>query len=228
VFPARRSQARSLAGLAALLGVLLGPLACAFTDPLTDPFIERDPVTDQRVYSFPPGILDKVAVMPFYPDFVQSAEREQRSVTPADSADLVARFATEALLSQGISAVAPSDLANAFDAQGFPAPRLDPISAGELAAREFGATAVLLGKVTRYRERASASKPSSVAFEMTLYTAPEGRKAWVSVFDETQRPLSENLVNARRYPGGGSRWLTAAELARWGAESAIEALPARR
>jgi hypothetical protein len=202
--------------------------ACSFTDPLTDPFVERDPVTNQRVYSFPPGILEKVAVMPFYPDYVQSPDPEQRAVTPGDAADLVARYVTEALRGAANSTVAPNDLANAFAAQGFPAPRLDPISAAELAAREFGATAVMLGKVTRFRERSSPTRPSSVAFELTLYTAPEGRKAWVSSFDETQRALSENIVNARRYPGGGSRWLTASELARWGARSAIDAMPQRR
>jgi hypothetical protein len=35
-------------------------------------------------------------------------------------------------------------------------------------------------------------------------------------------------MNARRYPQGGTRWLSAVELARWGAEAAIEALPERR
>lgn len=229
MFLARPAPARSLRGrIALVLAVLAGSPSCQFTDPLTDPFVERDPVTNQRVYSFPPGILDKVAVMPFYPDFVASGERAQRAVSPSDSADLLSRFVTEALMRDGTSVVAPNDLATAFSAQGFPVPRLDPISAADLAAREFGATAVMLGKLTRYRERSSASSPSSVAFEMTLYTAPEGRKAWVSSFDETQRALSENLINARRYPGGGSRWLSASALARWGAESAIEALPKRR
>ena len=120
-----------------------------------------------------------------------------------------------------------SDLKAAFDAKGIPAPRLDAAAAARVAAEEFGASAVLLGEVTRYRDR-SGTVPASVAFQMTLYRAPGGERAWVSSFDETQRPLSENIVNARRYPGAGSRWLSAAELARWGAESAIQALPSRR
>lgn len=202
--------------------------ACSVTNPITETFVEQKPVTRQRTYSLPKGALAKVAVMPFYPRFVQSNEREQRSVTPSDAADLVARFATEALASQGFETVAPSDLSSAFAAQGLPTPRLDAAAAAELAARDFGATSVLLGEVTRYRERAGGTSAASVAFELTLYTAPGAEKAWVSSFDETQRALSENLVNARRYPGGGSRWLTAAELAQWGAEAAAAALPDRR
>jgi hypothetical protein len=67
-----------------------------------------------------------------------------------------------------------------------------------------------------------------VAFEVTLFAAPSGQKLWSARFDETQRALSENVLNARRYPGGGTRWLTAAELARWGAQAAAGAMPADR
>ena len=212
-----------------LLSTLVAVLAaCSLTDPLTEPFVKKAPITRQRVYSFPPGLLEKVAIMPFYPDFTASLEREQRNASPSEAADLMARFASEALSENGISTIPASDLANAFLARGIATPRLDPISAADVAAREFGASAVLLGKVTRYRERSTASRPSSVAFELSLYSAPDAKKAWVSSFDETQRALSENIVNARRYPGGGSRWLTAGELARWGIDASVESLPERR
>jgi hypothetical protein len=45
------------------------------------------------------------------------------------------------------------------------------------------------------------------------------------VFNETQRPLSSNVLVASRYPGGGSRWLSAEELARWGAEETARSMP---
>jgi hypothetical protein len=89
---------------------------------------------------------------------------------------------------------------------------------------------VLLGKVYRFREREGqalgASRAASVGYEVTLFEAPGGRRLWTSRFDETQQALTENIFNAQRYPGGGRRWLTAAELARWGAEGAAKALAA--
>jgi hypothetical protein len=87
----------------------------------------------------------------------------------------------------------------------------------------------MMGRVSRYREREGKSfgstSAASVAFDLTVYTAPVARRIHSSQFDETQRPLSEHVLNARRYPGGGTRWLTAAELAQWGAQSAVAALP---
>ena len=89
----------------------------------------------------------------------------------------------------------------------------------------------MIGQVSRYRERQgekfSSTGGASVAFNATIYTADPVQRVWFRQFDETQRALSENIVNARRYPGGGTRWLTAAELAQWGAESAVETLPSR-
>ena len=46
------------------------------------------------------------------------------------------------------------------------------------------------------------------------------------MFDETQVDLSADPARARRYPGGGLRWLSAAELAQWGAKAAAKALVA--
>ena len=111
-------------------------------------------------------------------------------------------------------------------------PRLDGVAAAEVASRKFGATAVLTGQVTRYRERPGealgTSRPASVGFELSLYTAPAGEKLWTARFEETQQPLSENVLHTRRYPGRGMRWLTAAELARWGVQAAVDALLAGR
>ena len=101
-----------------------------------------------------------------------------------------------------------------------------------MAARQFGASAVMLGKVYRYREREGealgALRPASVGFDLSLHEAPGGRKLWTSRFDETQQPITANVFNVQRYPGGGRRWLTAAELARWGADGTARALAAYR
>jgi hypothetical protein len=82
--------------------------------------------------------------------------------------------------------------------------------------------------VGRYRERTGGAQETgaaSVWFEAALYTAPAGEKLWSGVFNETQRPISDNVFSATRYPGGGARWLSAEELARWGAEQTAASMP---
>ena len=116
------------------------------------------------------------------------------------------------------------------NAAGAPTARTDPVAAAALAASKFGATSVVLGEVSRYRERVGsaygAERPASVAFQFTLYTAPEALRVWSARFDETQQTIGSNPVRAREYPDYGSRFLTAAELARWGADKALETIPA--
>jgi hypothetical protein len=97
-----------------------------------------------------------------------------------------------------------------------------------MAAKEFGATALLTGEVYRYKARQGgefgATRSASVGFTVVLYATSDGRELWKARFDKTQPALSENVFEARRYPGGGSRWLTAAELARWGASETAKRL----
>jgi hypothetical protein len=189
------------------------------------------PVLQQRTYTVPGEALRKVAVMPFYarPNFQR--ELGPDSIDAGTAADLVSRFVTEAFVEQGISVVAPSDLALAFAGAGEVTPRLDAPAAAAVGAREFGASAVLLGEVWRYRERSGGgmggSLPTSVGFSVALYAAPSGEKLWTARFDETQESLMANPLKARRYPGGGTRWLSAAEFARWGAGEMARALVAR-
>ncbi len=60
---------------------------------------------------------------------------------------------------------------------------------------------------------------------MTLFDAPAATRLWSATFDETQQPMSTNLFNLGRYPGGGTRWLTAEELSKWGAEGVASSFP---
>ena len=164
--------------------------------------------------------LRKVAVVPLYTGSEFVAGEVPHDIDGATAADLVGRFLTEAIAERGRMVVAPSDLALAFTRDGRDTPRRDPQAAAEVAAAEFGATGVLLGTVSRYRERTGealgALRPASVAFEVTLYAAPGGEKLWGARFDQTQETLMANPLKASRYPGGGLRWLTAGEFARWG------------
>jgi hypothetical protein len=77
--------------------------------------------------------------------------------------------------------------------------------------------------IYRYEERIGgnfgAEKPASVGFHMHLM---EGNVALrVYEFDETQRPLSENLLGLGKFIRRGGRWITAEQLAGEGIDSGL-------
>ena len=186
------------------------------------------PVVKQQTFSASAGSIERVALVPFYPrpDLERSLAGQELSAE--EVAALVTGFFGDALAAEGVHVIPASDLESAFSNQGRATPRRDPRAAAERAAGDFGATSVVLGEVYRWRERSGEAlgtdRPASVGYQMSLHQAPSGRRLWNSRFDETQRPLSDDVRNLGRYPGGGSRWLTAAELARWGAAAAAQSL----
>lgn len=185
-------------------------------------------VVDQQTFSASAGSLNRVAVMPFAARTGVVRDPVLVGVTDEQAADLIARFAADALHAEGLSVVPASDMAAIFLNQGRAVPRRDPRRAAEVAGAEFGATSVLMGQLIRWRERRGeamgAEFPASVAFQMTLHEVPTGRRLWTSRFDHTQRTLTADPLIARKYPGGGTRFLTAAELTRWGMRDAVASL----
>jgi len=196
------------------------------------------PVVRQERISGEANALGKVAVIPFYPaETLEAAPAQGGGGEPVpkarwEIAALVSNQVSEALVTEGVPVVAPSDVELAFVGEGHPVPRLDPLAAARLAGGSFGATSVLLGKVVRYREReggaAGSIRPASVAFEVSLHHVPSGRRLWTGRFDETQQSLTANVFRARQYPGGGTRWLSASEFAHWGAAEVVRSLVAEQ
>jgi curli biogenesis system outer membrane secretion channel CsgG len=174
--------------------------------------------------------ITRIAVAPFQTAGSLARRSESTSTVPPSVATaLVTRYVTEALVFRRIEVVPADDVGRALAAEGTAQERLIPRAVAQVAAAKFGADAVLLGSVTRFEERrgqaAGTMHPAAVGFEVTLYTAPGSQKLWSAVFSETQQALSENILSTYRYPGGGMRWLTAEELARWGAEETVRQLP---
>ena len=152
------------------------------------------------------------------------------------SAQLLARHTAETLSRRGARIVPASDvelalLGAGIETKGRPGAeaRLVPPQVARVVAQEFGADALLVGELLRWKEREGLSGASergaTVGFELTLFDAPTGQRLWTAAFDQTQRPLGENVLDAGRLPGGGARWLTAEELARWGAEETAKQVP---
>lgn len=146
----------------------------------------------------------------------------------AAGAPVVARQVAEAIAAQGLNVIPPEDVARALASAGIPADAA-PDRIAAITLQKFGANLLLTGQVSRYRDRQGenlgVSSPASVGFGVTLYQAPAATKLWSAGFDETQEPMSANLFNMGRYPGGGTRWLTAEELSKWGAEGIARAFP---
>jgi hypothetical protein len=89
--------------------------------------------------------------------------------------------------------------------------------------------AVLTGVITRYDDRQGnallVDQPASVAYEAYLISARDGEILWRARFDETQRPLLDNLLLAGRFFKGGGGWQTNDILARIGLERVVRTFP---
>ncbi len=90
------------------------------------------------------------------------------------------------------------------------------------------ADAVMTGRVLRYRERIGneigAKSPASVAFVLDLIDVRRGDIVWSARFDETQKPLSENLFAIGDVGQRGLRWLSADQLMLEGVKKAVDQL----
>ncbi len=223
-----------MAHATALLGLALATaLAAAGCQTGAGRELGGGPVVRQQRLAAAPQAFRKLAVIPFYPaeTLGRSASTTRGAPPPParwEVAALVSNFVAQALATEGVPVVAPSDVELAFTGEGHAVPRLDPQAAVQLSQRSFDASGVLLGKVLRYQEReggsAGATRPAAVAFEVSLYEVPTGRRLWTGRFDEVQQSLTGNVFRARAYPGGGTRWLSAAEFARWGASEVAKAM----
>lgn len=215
--------------VAALAGALALALGCAAARSAqrnvgTPPGLGLAPIVQTTRYSMPQPALEKIAIAPLAP----SLDLERGGGTAAaDAPALVGRFLAEALAGQGIAVIPASDFEGVLAAGAE-----EPAAMAGRAAARFGATGVILGRVERFREREgrplAVTQPASVSFEVTLYAAPDGRRLWTARFAHTQQSADTGPLQAARYPGGGARWLTAEELARWGAANVAKELVAQR
>ena len=87
------------------------------------------------------------------------------------------------------------------------------------------ADAVIVGRMQRYRERVGdewgAKSPASVAFVLDLIDVRRGDVIWSARFDETQKPLSENIFALWDISQRGIRWLSAEQLTQEGVKKAV-------
>jgi hypothetical protein len=99
------------------------------------------------------------------------------------------------------------------------------IQVGKNLKSEF----IFIGTLFRFEERIGSSlgveRPASVSFDLHLFRLRDEKMVWLGKFDETQRPLSENLLKIGSFIRRKGSWLTAAELASVGMDEMLGKLP---
>jgi hypothetical protein len=97
------------------------------------------------------------------------------------------------------------------------------------SGRALKAGAVVFGRIYRFTERQgtpyAADKPASASFDILMISAEDGRLLWEGHFNETQRPLMDNLFKIQTFIQQKGRWLTVQELADIGLEQALRTFP---
>lgn len=92
--------------------------------------------------------------------------------------------------------------------------------------RKLGADVVMAGHIYRFKERVgkkyAAESPASVAFDLHLVRVADGRVLWSKDFDETQKPLTENLFQLPTFLKRDGQWITARQMAAAAMERMIE------
>jgi len=95
--------------------------------------------------------------------------------------------------------------------------------------KELNVDFIIVGFLFRFEERIGSpigvEKPASAGFDIHLFRLRDGIEVWQGKFDETQRPLSENLFKIGSFFRRKASWLTAKELASVGMDEMLKRLP---
>src|SRR4030042_1155270 len=109
---------------------------------------------------------------------------------------------------------------------------LKPLRSSIQLGKTLNADFIFIGFVFRFEERIGshigAERPASVGFDVHLIRLRDEKMVWIGKFDETQRPLSENLLKMRAFVRRKASWLTAEELSSVGMDEMLKRFPGPR
>ena len=206
----------AVAALAAAMAIALA--ACADKAPQAPAAPPAEAAAEQTLES-----THLVAVLPVEPVSAPPQRGTLAAPPPSDEGGLsVTAQVYRALADQTEFRVVP-DL-TVEDEVATPAVR----NAGDLLGRavalgkDVGADAVIFGRVFRFQKRVGTqfgvTQPASVWFELAAVDVASGEVIWHDQFDETQQPLTSNLLNWWMFWRAGPRWMSAGELAGLGVD----------
>lgn len=126
---------------------------------------------------------------------------------------------TELLIARGDIRVIPSSMAEGVQSDitrkdlGSADLKKLAINTGRMLESEI----VAVGFIYRYRDRVgkeySVEEPASVAYDLHILDTASGHILWSGHVDETQKPLSDNILNLGHFLKRKGRWVTAQEMA---------------
>ncbi len=104
-----------------------------------------------------------------------------------------------------------------------------PIAAAIQIGKELNADFISVEHLFRFEERVGSSlgveKPASVGFDLHVFRVKDGMEVWKGKFDETQKPLSDDLLKIGSFFRRKGAWVTAEELASVGMDEMLKKLP---
>ncbi len=104
-----------------------------------------------------------------------------------------------------------------------------PVFASIRMGKMLNADFLLIGSLFLFEERIGSAlgveRPASVCFDLHLFRLRDEKMVWIGKFDETQRPLSDDLFKIGAFLRRKASWLTALELANVGMDELLMALP---
>ena len=201
----------------AAVAMLTGLCACA------PRYLQSSTAPDTGLYQ-----LERILVLPVTADDeARGADAYRSGVVAAGAEATVTDALYGALLQETAFELADRPLVERALADR-PAPPSD-LPALQALARSLQADALLRGVVSVYREREGShvgvERPAAVGIDLWLIAARDGRTLWHGRYYETQQSMTEELRTVSLYLKRGTRWLTAAELAKYAVGELVKTLP---
>jgi len=106
---------------------------------------------------------------------------------------------------------------------------LKPLRSSIQLGKTLNMDFIFIGFIFRFEERIGshigAEKPASVGFDVHLIRLRDEKIVWTGKFDETQKPLSENVLKIGSFFRRKASWLTAEELSSVGMDEMLKKFP---
>lgn len=200
------------------------------------------PGFSQPIDSTAPALgLDRIGLLPFFKGSFGSSITDslvcpvcELSYDPLnlspDCDKVLTQYVQDALEKKHGDRVLPQPLvARTYSQLAVDEHRDTPLALSQKVGKLLGANFMAVGSVWRYRDRVggagAVSTPASVAFALHVVDVEGGKILWSKSFAQTQRSLSENILNARAFFEHGAKWLTADELASFGVKEIFKEFP---
>ena len=151
---------------------------------------------------------------------------KQTATVPGYAAEKVTQlFWTRLKNRQGVTVLPPAEAAKASAQPAEEATKISPERQAADVAVKLKADAALMGQVLVYQERSGgkfgASPPATVGFEVKA-VAPDGQVLWIGNYYERQQPMTQDFLGFFQH---GGVFVTAEELARFGADHILKTFP---